>query len=207
MRRSGRYAILAGACACAAIGAIVWPRPAEAVCSVLSRHPCTPTVCSVFRGRPCRPQYPFPLGENLQLTVDSAQSQSQSQPADAGSHDQGGNQDQDRDHQIDTIHDMFAALRACWQPPATEQEHQGMQMSVRFAFNRSGAIIGEPRVTFTTPGVDDKTRAVYHDAIMASLARCTPLHFTDGMAGAIAGRPLAVRFIDNRNQQGQQHQP
>jgi hypothetical protein len=34
--------------------------------------------------------------------------------------------------------------------------------------------------------------------VAAALKRCTPLHFSDGMGGAVAGRPIAVRFVDNR---------
>ena len=32
----------------------------------------------------------------------------------------------------------------------------------------------------------------------AALERCSPMPFTKGMAGAIAGRPIAIRFIDDR---------
>jgi hypothetical protein len=35
-------------------------------------------------------------------------------------------------------------------------------------------------------------------AITAALERCTPLPFTDGLGGAVAGRPIAIRFVDNR---------
>jgi hypothetical protein len=93
-------------------------------CSVLGSQPCTPTVCSPLDGQPCQPQYPFPLGQNLQVTVGSTQPKQ-------GEH-------VDPDHPIDTIRDLFAALRACWQPPAANEAHAGMQMSVRFAFNRTG---------------------------------------------------------------------
>jgi hypothetical protein len=34
--------------------------------------------------------------------------------------------------------------------------------------------------------------------VNATLARCTPLHFSQGMGGAVAGRPIAIRFVDNR---------
>jgi hypothetical protein len=34
--------------------------------------------------------------------------------------------------------------------------------------------------------------------LCAALARCTPLHFGNGMGGAVAGRPIASRFVDNR---------
>ena len=36
------------------------------------------------------------------------------------------------------------------------------------------------------------------DAVNAAIARCVPLHFSDGMGGAVAGRPIAIRFVDNR---------
>jgi hypothetical protein len=41
-------------------------------------------------------------------------------------------------------------------------------------------------------------RDVYRDSVKAALKRCTPLHFSDGMGGAVAGRPIAIRFVDNR---------
>ena len=41
-------------------------------------------------------------------------------------------------------------------------------------------------------------RDVYRDAVDAPLKRCTPLHFSTGMAGAVAGRPIAIRFVDDR---------
>ena len=203
MTRSGRYAIRQAvfggtACACAAIafaemGAVAHAQRGGITCSVLGGHPCLPTVCSVFRGRPCQPQYPFPLGENLQLTINSTV-EKQGEPVDP-------------DRKIDTIRAMFAALRACWRPPAVDKAHDGMQMSVRFAFNRDGGIIAEPRVTYTTPGIDDDIRKTYRNAIKDALDRCTPLPFSRGMGGAIAGRPIAVRFVDNRKRDAQeQHQ-
>jgi hypothetical protein len=70
---------------------------------------------------------------------------------------------------------------------------------VRFAFKRDGEMIAPPFVTYASRDVaTDDIRNVYHDAVQEALDRCTPLHFTDGMAGAIAGRPIAVRFVDDR---------
>ena len=28
---------------------------------------------------------------------------------------------------------------------------------------------------------------------------CKPLKFTDGLGGALAGRPIAIRYVDNRD--------
>jgi len=180
------------ACACAGTivvetGSIAHAQFGGITCSVFSRHPCLPTVCSPLRHGPCQPQYPFPLGENLQLTINSKT-------------DHHGKR-VDPDRKVDNIRGMFAALRACWRPPQADKAHHGMQMSVRFAFNRDGGIISEPRVTYTTPGTDDDTRRMYRAAIKEALDRCTPLPFSPGMGGAIAGRPIAIRFVDNRKHQ------
>jgi hypothetical protein len=43
-----------------------------------------------------------------------------------------------------------------------------------------------------------QVRDIYRDAVDAALKRCTPLHFSEGMSDAIAGRPIAIRYVDNR---------
>jgi hypothetical protein len=155
-------------------------------CSVLDNRPCTPTYCSVFNHGPCIPEIYYPYGQNLQLTVQTVPPQ----------------QDADKykrpDHDLDTIGDLFAALRSCWSPPPEDAAREGMQMSVRFSFKRSGEMIATPRVTFSTSGASADTRATYLKAINASLDACLPLKFTNGLGGALAGRPIAIRYVDNR---------
>jgi len=163
------------------------PTPfSHAPCSVLDRRPCTPSFCSVFNHGPCIPEIDYPYGENLQLTIQSMPSQD-----DAAKYVR-------PDHDLDTIGDLFAALRSCWSPPPAESAREGMQMSVRFSFKRSGEIIATPRMTYATAGVPADTRAAYLKAIDASLDACMPLKFTGGLGGAIAGRPIAIRYVDNR---------
>src|SRR6476619_582236 len=158
----------------------------HAPCSVLDRRPCTPFYCSVFNHGPCIPEIDYPYGENLQLTIQSVPSKD-----DAAKYVR-------PDHDLDSIGDLFAALRSCWSPPPAESAREGMQMSVRFSFKRSGEIIATPRMTYATAGVPADTRATYLRAIDASLFACMPLKFTGGLGGAIAGRPIAIRYVDNR---------
>jgi len=179
----------------AAVAVASTAAPAAAGCSVFSRHPCAPSVCSVFHRGPCIPDYGIPLPQDLRVTIESAAAA----PAPATS---GAKQD-DAEQKLDTIHAMFEALRACWVPPAQDVGHPGTQISVRFAFKRDGQIIAPPRVTYVSPGVSAETRDTYLSAINAALARCTPMHFTPGMAAAIAGKPIAIRFVDNRIFEGQ----
>jgi hypothetical protein len=155
-------------------------------CSVLSGEPCTPSFCGVFNRGPCIPELDYPIGENLQLTV-----QSQPASADAAKY-------RKPDHDLDTIGDLFAALRACWTPPPTDAAREGMQMSVLFSFRKSGTPIAPPRLTYATPGAPADIRDTYLKAINASLGGCTPLTFTKSLGDAIAGRPIMIRYVDNR---------
>ena len=72
-------------------------------------------------------------------------------------------------------------------------------MTVRFSFKRSGDLIGPPRMTFATKGVPGEVRDSYLKAINSSLDACVPFKFASGLGGAIAGRPIAVRYVDNRS--------
>jgi hypothetical protein len=159
---------------------------AHAPCSVLSSRPCTPYFCSVFNRGPCIPEIDYPYGENLQLTVETVPPQDDAEKY------------KKPDHDLDTIGDLFAALRSCWSPPPPDAAREGMQMSVRFSFKRSGEMIGAPRMTFATAGVPADIRDTYLKAINASLDACVPLKFTGSLGGALAGRPIAIRYVDNR---------
>jgi hypothetical protein len=74
-----------------------------------------------------------------------------------------------------------------------------MQMTVRFSFKRDGDMIGPPRITFATVGTPADVRDTYFKAISDSLQHCVPLNFTGGLGGAVAGRPIAIRYVDNRD--------
>ena len=153
-----------------------------APCSVFDGHPCEPTFCSVFDRNPCVPSPQYGIGQDLRVTVES-------QPANAY---------QMPDHDLDTIRDLYAALRACWKPPEPDKARGGMEMSVRLSFKRDGAMIAPPRLTYATKSAPDDTRQAYRQTIDAGLENCLPLHFTKGLGGAIAGRPIAIRYVDNR---------
>jgi hypothetical protein len=164
------------------------PTPfSHAPCSVLDGQPCTPSFCSVFNHGPCIPEIDYPYGENLQLTVESVPP-----------HDDAAKY-QKPDHDLNTIGDLFAQLRSCWAPPPADSARAGMQMSVRFSFKRSGEMIGAPRMTYFTEGASPDIRATYLKAINASLDACVPMKFTGDLGGALAGRPIAIRYVDNRD--------
>jgi hypothetical protein len=172
-------------------GAMLDSHPAAAVdplnpsspCSVFDHAPCTPSFCGVFGPWPCVPVLP-PLGQGLRLTVHSRSTESGRAP----------------EGPVNSLRELYAALRACWEPPPLQEAFRGMQMSVRFSFKRTGEIVAAPRVTYTSSEADPETRLIYGRAIDAALERCTPMPFSNEMGAAIAGRPIAIRFIDDRNE-------
>ena len=100
--------------------------------------------------------------------------------------------------QVNTIQDVIARLRTCWRPPEASRAKSGIDITVIVSFNRAGEILGRPRITYESEQADDNDRLMYRIAVMEALQRCTPLPFTEGMAGAIAGRPFAVQFHNRK---------
>src|SRR5262245_27274010 len=103
------------------------------------------------------------------------------------------------DAPIESISDLFAALRACWDPPAGDRAQDGTQMSVRFSFRRSGELMAPPFVTYTSRGTKAEAKQTWRQAINAALDRCAPMPLSKNFAAAIAGRPISVRFVDDRS--------
>lgn len=100
---------------------------------------------------------------------------------------------------LDTLQELWGALGACWTPPPRDQARPGTEITIRFSLNRAGSLIGEPRFTYATPALPDAVKAAYQRSLVAALRRCTPLRLSDGLGGAIAGRPIAARFVDDRD--------
>jgi len=183
---------------------VAWSQTPQSQCSVLSGRPCHPSFCGVFHGGPCMPYDLPPIGEDLRLTIVSTDdndpaSKSASPDNAAGSADSAQNSSGEQtDHDLDSIGAMYAAFRACWEPPPKDEARHGTEYTIRFAFKRDGEIVAPPRVTYSSHDAPADVRDVYRDAVDAALRRCMPLHFTEGMGGAVAGRPIAIRFVDNR---------
>jgi hypothetical protein len=95
--------------------------------------------------------------------------------------------------QVDNIRDVVAKMKACWRPPPPSSASP-IDITVIVSFNRAGEIFGHPRITYESEAATDNDRLIYRIAVMETLQRCTPMPFTEGMAGAVAGRPFAFKF-------------
>ncbi len=90
----------------------------------------------------------------------------------------------------DTLVALYPRLAACWRPPAGLG---AAAITARFALRRDGSLQGAPRITFAR--VADERRTALVAETLSSLARCTPARLTAGLGGAVAGRPIALRFV------------
>src|ERR1700755_1987328 len=95
--------------------------------------------------------------------------------------------------QVDTLKEIFDKLYSCWMPPPASRAN-AIDITVIVSFNRKGAILGQPKITYESENATDSDRLAYRIAVMETLQRCTPLSFTEGLGGAVAGRPFAVTF-------------
>ena len=95
--------------------------------------------------------------------------------------------------QVDSIRDVFAKLKTCWKPPPPSRANP-IDITVIVSFNRAGDILGHPRISYESEQATENDRLLYRIAAMEALQRCTPMPFTESMAGAVAGRPFAVKF-------------
>jgi hypothetical protein len=100
--------------------------------------------------------------------------------------------------QVDNIKEAFARLRTCWRPPPASRANPEVEITVIVSFTRDGNILGRPKITYESENATDNDRLEYRIAVMETLQRCTPMPFTEGMGGAVAGRPFAIRFVPQR---------
>jgi hypothetical protein len=99
--------------------------------------------------------------------------------------------------QVNTIREAFARFLSCWKPPPPSRANP-IDITVVVSFNRAGEILGHPRISYESEQADDNDRLQYRIAVMEALQRCTPMPFTESMAGAVAGRPFAIRFQNRK---------
>jgi hypothetical protein len=96
----------------------------------------------------------------------------------------------------DTLAALYPALAACWTLPTLAGGIHGpdVEVTARLSLRRDGSLIGPPRITYTT-GVAAGDRRTLARATLAALRSCTPARITPGLGRAIAGRPVALRFV------------
>ena len=95
------------------------------------------------------------------------------------------------DRPANTLRDLSAALHQCLVLPPGPV---GSQLTIRFSLRRDGAVLGKPQITFAKLNGGAAEQRGFADAVAAAFNRCLPAAITDALGGAIAGRPILIRF-------------
>ena len=98
----------------------------------------------------------------------------------------------------DSLHDFWRDLTLCFGPTRLSS---GSALTVRFALKRDGSLFGEPRIAYAKLPDDEAARKGDLATIRAALDHCVPVKITEGLGGAIAGRPIVIRFVGGKPEQ------
>ncbi len=100
---------------------------------------------------------------------------------------------------LNTLLDVRDAILGCWKWPPISEVRQGMTLTIRLSFKRSGEIFGA-KLTYETRDVSDEERRMYYGVLLEAMKLCSPLPVSESLGGAIAGRPFMFRFTDDRKE-------
>jgi hypothetical protein len=101
---------------------------------------------------------------------------------------------EDLERPVNSLRDMFAALRVCLLTVPLDSARTAADVTVRLSFKSNGEIFGEPFIVIRTPGLSTEARQTYQAAIAQALRRCPPLPFSNAWGAGTAGRPVVFRF-------------
>jgi hypothetical protein len=99
---------------------------------------------------------------------------------------------------VSTLAELWGRFGACSQVTHVPSGAEGSEVTVLFALKRDGSLLGKPRVTHSQFVGDDATQHAFLAAALADLAGCFPLEITDGLGGAVAGRPFRLRLVSRK---------
>ena len=91
-----------------------------------------------------------------------------------------------------TLRELFAELNRCL---VTPKGRVGSELTIAFSLRRDGALLGKPKISFAKLPGDVSEQRDFAEGVEAAFNKCLPVAITDGLGGAIAGRPLSMRFV------------
>lgn len=96
---------------------------------------------------------------------------------------------------VNTLHDLWEVLGACARHAQVAPEAAGSEVTVLFTLKRDGSLQGKPRITYARLVGDSDQQRAFIATSLSAIADCFPIQITDGLGGAVAGRPIRFRVI------------
>lgn len=91
-----------------------------------------------------------------------------------------------------TLQELFSQLDNCLVVP---NGAVGSELTVVFSLRRDGSLLGRPRISFAKLQGSATEQRAFAEGVASAFNKCLPASITDGLGGAIAGRPLTMRFV------------
>ncbi len=99
---------------------------------------------------------------------------------------------------VDTLAGLWQTLGQCARIGAVPNPTLGSEVTVLFSLKRDGSLLGQPRITHSRLLGDQADQQAFMAAALTAVAKCLPIPITDGLGGAIAGRPLRLRLTSRK---------
>ncbi len=97
-----------------------------------------------------------------------------------------------------TLNALWDTLGGCVRILDVPPSAAGSEVTVLFSLTRTGALQGKPRITHAQLVGSASDQRTFIRAALVAVSRCLPLDITDGLGGAIAGRPLRFRITSHK---------
>ena len=91
-----------------------------------------------------------------------------------------------------TLRELFAQLDQCLVAPGGVP---GSQITIVFSLKRDGSPFAKPRISFSRLTGSEAEQRAFGEGVAAAFDKCLPAAITDALGGAIAGRPISMRFM------------
>lgn len=98
----------------------------------------------------------------------------------------------------DNLAALWRTLGACAKLDGVPPGAQGSEVTVLFSLKRDGSLLGHPRITHSRLVGGEGDQRSFVAAALGAVSRCLPIAITDGLGGAIAGRPLNLRLTSSK---------
>jgi hypothetical protein len=98
-----------------------------------------------------------------------------------------------------SLRELYAALGECVKAPVGAP---GSEITVVFSLKRNGSLFGKPRISHAKLLGDANAQRDFVASVLAGFNRCLPVSITEGLGGAVAGRPMSFRVIGRARETG-----
>jgi len=96
-----------------------------------------------------------------------------------------------------SLRELYTALGECVKAPASLP---GSEITIIFSLKRNGSLLGKPKISHAKLLGDTNAQRDFVAGVLAGFDRCLPVSITDGLGGAVAGRPLNFRIVSQPRQ-------